>query len=628
MLKSISSKKVYDENPALETVISSDINHIKSIVSNDEKNILKQTLELEKETVPETKLQKILKKFEIPHEGKVVSSLRNPDLEPVKYEDQTWGFWSILGYWGLPNFSIPTFSTAITFSELGLTTPEIIGALIIANCVVIAMLILSANNGADFHIGFGLSQRMTYGIKGSYFGVLIRIALSFVTFGYQAWGGGSLMNMVFDSFSHSYLNWDSFALKSGLDAKGLVGFIVFLVLCVILAFVHPRKTAKLSLISCGATFFGILGMFIYLRKTAGGPGELWYVKDTMKTTDRAFTWLYVITIWISGVANAILNGNDYQRFTRSNDKLRISISLIFAILGAATLVATFGLICSSCCITLYGQSYFLPADITGQWLNDNYSAKARAATFFLGIAFTSSQLMLNMTQNAYAVGMDMALYAPRYFNIQRGTLLCILVGGWATNPWTFYTGASKFLTVMSAFGLFVTPSITFLWCDYYFIRKRLSLIDFFTTSPTGTYWYYKGVNFRAIAVACIGITMGIPGLYYTCYPEMKYNVGMMRFYYGYFLFVPMITIPLYLLSYKIFPYNNPRVGLVDPIDYFDCFSPEECVKFGMIKVDGKLDPYAILDGIDKTDYLNKIDDVVDDSNSSVDNEAINIESKK
>ena len=93
------SKKVYEKNPGLENVISSDINHIKSIVSNDEKDILKQTLEMEQEVEPETKFQKFMKKFEIPHEGKVVSSLRNPDLEPIKFEDQTWGFWSMLGYW-------------------------------------------------------------------------------------------------------------------------------------------------------------------------------------------------------------------------------------------------------------------------------------------------------------------------------------------------------------------------------------------------------------------------------------------------------------------------------------------------------------------------------------------------
>lgn len=625
MVANIKSNEVFEKNGTLEAVMSTDINQIKSIVSAEDKDILKQTLELEKEKEPSTAFQRFLKRFEIPHEGQVVSSLRNPDLEPIKYDDQTWGFWSMLGYWGLPNFSIPTFSTAITFSGLGLNAKEIIGALIIANCIVITMLILSANNGSDFHIGFGLSQRMTYGIKGSYFGVLIRLGLSIVTFGYLAWGGGSLVNMILDSFSHHYLHYSGFEKDSGLDAKGLIGFVVFLCLCVIFVFVHPRKTARYSLFACGSTFFGILGMFIYLRKTAGGPGVLWYVKDTMSTTDRGFTWLYVITIWISGVANAILNGNDYQRFTRSKDKFKISVSLVFAILVAATLVATFGLICSSCCLTLYGESYFMPTDIAEQWLNDNYSPKARAATFFLGLAFTSCQLMLNMTQNAYAVGMDLALYAPRYFNIRRGTMLCVVIGAWATCPWTFYTGASKFLTVMSAFGLFVTPSITFLWCDYYIIRRKLSLIDFFTTSPNGTYWYYKGVNIRAIVVAVIGIALGLPGLYYTCYPEQEYNVGMMRFYYGYFIFVPIITIPLYLLSYKLFPYKNERVGECDPVDYFDCFSPEECAKYGMVKFEGKLDPYAILDGMMEKENL--VDDNID-SSSSMQNEKVNIEAKE
>ncbi|OBA27637.1 hypothetical protein HANVADRAFT_52084 [Hanseniaspora valbyensis NRRL Y-1626] len=625
MVSQIKSNEVFEKNGTLEAVMSADINHIKSIVSAEDKDILKQTLELEKEQEATTAFQRFLKKLEIPHEGQVVSSLRNPDLEPIKYDDQTWGFWSMLAYWGLPNFSIPTFSTAITFTELGLNAKEIIGALIIANCFVITMLILSANNGSDFHIGFGLSQRMTYGIKGSYFGVLIRVGLSVVTFGYLAWGGGALVNMILDSFSHHYLYFESFELASGLDAKGLIGFIIFLTLCVIFVFVHPRKTAKYSIFACGSTFFGILGIFIYLRTTAGGPGVLWYAKDTMSTTNKAFTWLYVITIWISGVANAILNSNDYQRFTKSKDKFKISISLIIAILVAASLVSTFGLICSSCCLTLYGKSYYMPTDITEQWLHDSYSPKARAASFFLGIAFTSCQLMLNMTQNAYALGMDLALYAPRYFNIRRGTMLCVIVGGWASCPWTFYTGASKFLTVMSAFGLFVTPSITFLWCDYYVLRKKLSLIDFFTTSPTGTYWYHNGVNYRAVVVAVIGISLGLPGLYYTCYPDNAYNVGMMRFYYGYFLFVPMITIPLYLLSYKIFPYKNDRFGESDPIDYFDCFSPEECAKYGMVKFEGKLDPYAILDGL--VDTTNLVDDNID-SDSSKAHEEVNIEAKE
>jgi NCS1 family nucleobase:cation symporter-1 len=48
--------------------------------------------------------------------------------------------------------------------------------------------------------------------------------------------------------------------------------------------------------------------------------------------------------------------------------------------------------------------------------------------------------------------------------------------------------------------------------DYFLVRKgNMDLLEMYTTSPTGRYFYYKGVNFRAYAAFIIGFLLPLPG---------------------------------------------------------------------------------------------------------------------
>lgn len=67
------------------------------------------------------RLLKILKKLEVPHaDGKHLSVLKNPDLEPMPPSRRLWGFWSFFGYWAVPNVSIVTYSIGSSLLVLGL----------------------------------------------------------------------------------------------------------------------------------------------------------------------------------------------------------------------------------------------------------------------------------------------------------------------------------------------------------------------------------------------------------------------------------------------------------------------------------------------------------------------------
>lgn len=552
------------------------------VVSPTDVCILENEKELQEDRQGNKWWQKVLSKIEVPHDiGDPISVLRNPDLRPIKTKDRTWGFWSFFAYWGLPNFAVATYSTGSALLALQLNIQQSIGAVVIANILIAFFTILNSNPGIKYHIGYTLDQRMIFGVYGSFLGIIIRVGLSIVLYGYLGWLGGLCMNMVFDSFSKNYLNMkNTFSESVPMTRKDCIGFLCFQLIQMPFAFVRPRRVNVPSIVSCFMTLFAIIGMMAYLISKNGGPGPLYYEKVTLPSSTRSWMWISAMSIWYSGVSGGVTNQSDYSRFASSSKKCYTGLFLGTVLPG--TFVSLAGMLCASACKGLYGETYWTPDEIVEQWLNDDYSAKSRAASFFVGISFTSSQLFLNLTQNGYSCGMDLAGILPKYIDIKRGTLFVQLIS-WVVQPWTFFNTSSGFLNAMSSFGIFTTPILVISIIEYYCIRKsKLSQLDFFTLSKKGSYWFDYGVNWKAVASLLAGITMGIPGLIYQVHEEISPNTEMLNFYHGYLFFIPLVSGGLYYILSLIFPFKHEKLCCEDPIDYFDCFSEKELEKMGML----------------------------------------------
>ncbi|SCU86356.1 LAFA_0E00232g1_1 [Lachancea sp. 'fantastica'] len=575
-----------------------------SVLSDNDVEIVRTNLELEKERIPKTALQKLLHSLEVPHDEKPLSALRNPDLEPIMPRERVWGFWSFFAYWGLPNFAVATFSTGSALLALDLNIQQSIGALTIANVLIAVFTISNSNPGVKYHVGYTLSQRMIFGIYGSYLGIIIRVGISVVLYGYQAWLGGLCFNMVFDSFSRNYLNMaNTFPASVPMAKKDLIGFLCFQLVQMPFAFVRPSRANVPSIVTCMMTMFSIIGMLAYLVKANDGPGPLYYKDVTLSVSQRSCAWIYAMTIWYSGISPAVANQSDYSRF--SSHTLRCYVGLFIGIVAPGTFVSLAGMLCASACKGLYGTAFWTPNEIVEQWLNNDYSSKARAAAFFIGISFTGSQVFLNLTQNGYACGMDLAGIFPRYINVTRGTLFVQLIS-WVVQPWTFFNTSSAFLNAMSSFGIFVTPVVALNIIEFYWIPKsKITLIDFFTLSPRGAYWYDYGYNWKSLLALIVGIVLGLPGLVYETHPDIKENTGMMNFYYGYMFFIPVVTGVLYIGLTLAFPSHHEKLGQDDPVDFFNCFSDREVANMGMLSYHNA-DMYEVLDAEESQDGVDKV----------------------
>lgn len=510
-----------------------------------------------------------------------LSILRNPDLLPIRKQYQTWGFWSNFAYWGVMSFSVGTWVSASSATDYGLSYPALIGSYIVGDVMTIFFTVANSYPGLDYKVGYTLSQRFTFGIYGSGIGIVVRILMSIVNYGSNAWLGGLCVNMILDSWSHHYMH-----LKNTLDpevamnTKQLIGFILFQVLTCFIYLLKPHHLNYVLIWSCVACCLAMLGIVIYLTSRCHGVGPLFTSPSTAKGSDYAWAWVYMISYWFGSVSPGSVNQSDYSRFGSS--KIAVFLGTTVALLVPTTIVPIFGVIGASTTKKLYGTQLWMPMDIFDYWLNNGYTAGARAASFFCGLAFVVSQIAYTAENCGFASGMDLSGLLPKYINIKRGAMLCAMLS-FAVQPWNFYNSSSNFLTVMSSFGVVMTPIIAIMIADNFLVHKRnYSPTEAFTLH--GEYYYTFGVNWRAAVAWIVGMTPGLPGMAWETNNKLFNNKGIVNFYYGDSFFSFVMSFFLYWILCLIFPV---RVKVKrDEKDYYGAFGEEEARKKGMVPYSG------------------------------------------
>lgn len=525
------------------------------------------------------KLNKFLKYIEIPVDKRgTVDVLKNPDLQPIESKNQTWGFFSNFGYWGIISFSVGTWISGSAALTVGLSYSETIGTFIIGDVLTIIFTLANSYPGFDWKIGYTLSQRFVFGIYGSWFGIFIRILMSIVNYGSNAWLGGLSVNMILDSWSHHYFNLpNTLSSNVAMTTKELIGFLIFHVITAFCYLMKPYHMKYLLVVSCFATCFSMMGIIIYLCKENGGVGTLFISTESTATgSAKAWAWVYMISYWFGSVSPGSVNQSDYSRFGSS--QAGIWLGTILALLIPTTIVPVFGVIGASTTAELYGTQLWMPTDIFHYWMTDNYNAGVRAACFFCGVSFTLSQMAYTVSNAGFASGMDLSGIVPQYINIKRGALLTAVLSI-VIQPWNFYNSSSTFLTVTSSFGVIMTPIISVMICDNLIIRKRqYSISQAFVIH--GDYYYTKGVNWRAVFAMILGMAPGLPGIAWQVNNNYFDNKGIVNFYYGDSFFSFFISFFVYWCTCYFFPVTITIPH--DDKDYYGSFTDEVARKKGMI----------------------------------------------
>lgn len=280
----------------------------------------------------------------------------------------------------------------------------------------------------------------------------------------------------------------------------------------------------------------MLSITVWAYITAGGPGPLFTDgTSVVSPIPPAWAFIYGIVASVGGISAGIVNQSDYTRFAT---KPGVQVpGILFSLFVPGMIVPFLGILTASASMTIYdGAPFWNPLTLITQWMLNDYSPAARAGSFVCGLGLMISQIAENVLGNGYAAGMDLAGLVPKYINIRRGCLICVVLS-FAVQPWLFYNTASVFLAVAASFSVFLGPLTGIMMADYFIVRKqRIEISQLYTGSKEGAYWYTHGVNWRAMGSWFVCFAPALPGMIANVNPNVIVSDWFLNYYRGNYIF--------------------------------------------------------------------------------------------
>jgi nucleobase:cation symporter-1, NCS1 family len=531
-------------------------------------------------------LQKLeVKPTDDEYESIATSRWGNKDVYPIPHDKRTYGWLAFWAYWGTCGISISSWTIGSSLIGIGLTAGQACG-------VVVLYALVSMTTSTDHDPGDRVCARVVERLSqwyprrhaSSWFryagksciravGIVLRDHVERLSVVHLLWYvkvqlqfrtllmltrdtdvlwrqacsqsrieirltvTGMAFVIILNALSPSFLRMENtLPLSAGITTPQLVGFILFIVLYFpIIWFVPPHRVQKYliaNLVVSSATLLGIMGWAIAEN---GGVGNLVSPQVEIPRSQVGFLMMQ----GISSVAGTYAGGSDrvsdWTRFAKTRHSP--TFAQLTALPITVTAIALVGIITTSAFSEILGSLEWNPM-ITLQLIQaTRYTAACRAGTFFAGVGLLCVIVFINYTQNNVSSGMDLAMLLPRYISRRRGSMLFAILGVLA-NPWRFLTQASTFITVLSSFGVFMSPAAAILVTDFWIVRRRKwNIPDLY--SDQGIYWFWNGLNWRAFTAYFLGMVWALPGFIMAMggpdVGQAWYRVYQLCFFIGYFL---------------------------------------------------------------------------------------------
>ncbi|KAF9261587.1 hypothetical protein L218DRAFT_930828 [Marasmius fiardii PR-910] len=463
---------------------------------------------------PQSTVRSLLKRIEVPidHDAHYKNDhWTNRDLIPMPPERRTYKIWSYFIYWCISGMCISAYTTGSTLLAFGLTPQQAIGTIVVGSLFVGLLSVVCGWMGERHHIGFPVVCRFTWGMRGSYFPVIIGTFTAIFWDGLQAYWGGQATTVMLGAIIPGLAHMKSTLAGGVLLTKDLIGMLIYYIFFMSIMIVPPERLQRPFIISSIIFSGTLIGLLAWAVSTVDGGGPLWNQPGKPVNGNVGWSFMFGITSILGAWGGGTLGQSDWTRY--ANRPLAPTLSQMFAAPFTIIVTSTIGIVVTSCASQIIGQVIWNPITLMGS-LQDFYgnSPRARAAVFFAGLGCTCAQLGISIVLNSISGGMNMATLSPKYLNIRRGAYFLALAG-FVSNPWQYLSNATTFLTVISGWGVFLSALIGIMLADYHVIRRyKLKMHDLYIGDERSIYWYWRGVNWRPALAFIIAIFPTLPGL--------------------------------------------------------------------------------------------------------------------
>ncbi|GAA6008307.1 hypothetical protein JCM10207_000080 [Rhodosporidiobolus poonsookiae] len=512
----------------------------------------------------------IMQRFVVPAREGASRQLDNEDLRPTPREKRTWGLLLFNCFWFSAVTNVSNFLGGSSFLSLGLTYWEGLGCSTAGYFLISFFMVACGRFGAKWHVGFPVACRSSFGVYGAGWPALNRAFMACLWQGVNAVSGAQALYIVlysmFPSIKTSIHNtMDS---RSALNSAEMLCFFLFQGLVGLMCILRVQKWGTFVYTKVAVFCISSAGMLAWSITAAGGVGPV--VSQGSKIHGSEKSWLLVRMILTSAASCSTFasNASDWQRMAIKPSDPILGQLLGFPISNFITQVI--GMLIASTSEGVYGKLVWNPVTYLKMLLEDNYDSKHRAGAFFIAAGFVYSLLFSCLFENVYCCGNDLSSLCPKYISIKRGFFICIAVSC-IINPWYLLGSASIFITVISSYQIFLFSIIGVLLVDYYAVAKGFLDIDaLFSANKNGKYWYWNGINLRAIAAYFVGVGVSFAG-FLTNFGVIK-SVKLTHSYYFSIVITTTAAGGTYYILTKLFPQANaqqvwsePR-GIWEPTD--------------------------------------------------------------
>jgi nucleobase:cation symporter-1, NCS1 family len=260
--------------------------------------------------------------------------------------------------------------------------------------------------------------------------------------------GGQAMSLMLGAIFPSFMRMENtLPASAAITTKDLIGFLVFSAIYTPVLWIIKPHQLRLGLYPAFIMTFGtFVGIMAWALVANGGPGELLAPVIPITTSQKAFRFIQCVSS-ISGTWGG--SGDRYSDYTRFEKKRGVSIPGLFTLPIVVVLSTLFGVLTTTATTKLYGFTQWNPILLLQYTQTVNYTPACRAGTFFVGFAMCWMQMFLNMSQNSFPYGMDVAGAFPKYFTAKRAAFMLLIITI-VIQPWRFLSQAAIFLTILSS----------------------------------------------------------------------------------------------------------------------------------------------------------------------------------
>jgi len=442
----------------------------------------------------------------------------NIDTDVTPMDQRIWTVWTMLGYWFSDLLNTQTYSAPSAIIQGGLS-PQLAVLCAVMGIVIISIpMVLNGEIGATLHVSFPISARSSFGYHFAKAPIIIRAATALFWHSIQTYTGGQAMTQVIRSIWPSYLDMpNTLPASAGITSQQLLSHFLYWLVQFPFLMIHPHKLKRFFIFKAVSVTVIVTAICIWLCVRAGGPGDLWNTPSTVQGSQQSWLILSGMMSMCAGWATLSVNVGDFTRYLKRPAATWIQLG---ALPFVSTYLGVIGLICSSAGQVIYGEIYYDPLDLIGQFEGPS----GRALAFFGGAAWVIAQIGVNASANVFSCANDLSSLFPKYLNIRRSAVLITITGAWIMVPWKIVTSAASLLNFMGSLGVFLAPIAAILASDYWLVKRRhVDIPGLYRPHGRYSYGSTAGFNWRALIAMLVSLGPNMPGLCAAVNPSL--NIG-------------------------------------------------------------------------------------------------------